>query len=177
MASHYSTRSTTRLNTTHPDLQRVMVEVDDRFPNTILEGVRTEEQQAENVAKGVSRTTESKHLPRCSTEPDRGVDAVDAAPDPLSWPDIKDLLQQIEAALEDGVDVDTAIWLRQLIQRYSKDLGRWYYFGGYVLGVADQLHKGGSISTRLRWLGDADGDREIHDQSFDDLPHFERLRS
>jgi len=50
------------------------------------------------------------------------------------------------------------------------DTQRFYYFGGYVLGVADQL------GVNLRWGGDWDGDNDLSDQHFMDLVHFE-LRS
>jgi len=50
------------------------------------------------------------------------------------------------------------------------DTNRFYYFGGYVLGVADQL------GINLRWGGDWDQDNDLSDQHFMDLVHFE-LRS
>lgn len=50
-----------------------------------------------------------------------------------------------------------------------KNWARFYYLAGYVLGVAEELH------IPLRWGGDWDGDRDIHEQNFDDLPHFELI--
>jgi len=47
------------------------------------------------------------------------------------------------------------------------DTARFYYFGGYVLGVAQGL------GIRIRWGGDWDSDREVKDQTFNDLVHFE----
>lgn len=44
---------------------------------------------------------------------------------------------------------------------------RFYAFGGYVLGVAEEM------GIELRWGGDWDGDRDLDDQSFNDLVHFE----
>lgn len=44
---------------------------------------------------------------------------------------------------------------------------RHYYFGGYVLGVAEKL------GIKVRWGGDWDSDRETKDQTFNDLVHFE----
>jgi peptidoglycan L-alanyl-D-glutamate endopeptidase CwlK len=49
------------------------------------------------------------------------------------------------------------------------DTERFYMFGGYVLGIADMLH------IPIRWGGDWDGDRDVHDQDFMDLVHFELL--
>ena len=77
--THYSSKSLTRLQTCHSDLETLMLEVDKHWANTILEGKRTIEQQRENVAKGVSKTMNSLHL-------DDPSNAVDAAPDPLNWP-------------------------------------------------------------------------------------------
>ena len=47
------------------------------------------------------------------------------------------------------------------------DLRRLYYFGGFVLGVAN------SLDIKLRWGGDWDGDFQVKDQRFNDLAHFE----
>jgi len=40
-------------------------------------------------------------------------------------------------------------------------------FGGFVLGIASQMH------YEVRWGGDWDGDRDVNDQKFHDLVHFE----
>lgn len=48
-----------------------------------------------------------------------------------------------------------------------EDMDRFYAFGGFVLGVASQM------SMDIRWGGDWDVDRDLSDQTFDDLPHFE----
>lgn len=53
------------------------------------------------------------------------------------------------------------------------DTKRFYYFGGYVLGVASRLYAEGKMNHRVRWGGDWDGDRQNADQTFHDLPHFE----
>jgi peptidoglycan LD-endopeptidase CwlK len=42
-----------------------------------------------------------------------------------------------------------------------------YHFAGFVLGVAAQ--KG----IKIRWGGDWDGDKNLKNQTFFDLPHFE----
>ena len=47
------------------------------------------------------------------------------------------------------------------------DHKRFYLFAGFVLGVASVM------GIPLRWGGDWDGDRDIHDQEFNDLVHFE----
>ncbi len=42
-----------------------------------------------------------------------------------------------------------------------------YYFAGYVKSVADM------IDIKIRWGGDWDSDKDFHDQTFNDLCHFE----
>ncbi len=160
--SHYSTRSRTRLQTADVQLQLVFSEVDPRYPNTILEGRRTIEQQEKNVANRVSKTMDSLHLEDPS-------EAIDAAPDPLSWPKLQQVLDEISDAIEAGHRTG----VRKLLTAYAKDLARWYHFGGYVQGTADQMRRHGEIQQKIRWGGDWDGDRDFTDQRFDDLAHFE----
>jgi len=52
---------------------------------------------------------------------------------------------------------------------YQKDLAQFYHFAGYVMGIADFL------DIPLRWGGDWDMDRDLRDNSFDDLVHFELI--
>jgi peptidoglycan LD-endopeptidase CwlK len=42
-----------------------------------------------------------------------------------------------------------------------------YHFAGFVLGVA------AAFNINVRWGGDWDGDRNLKNQTFFDLPHFE----
>ena len=49
------------------------------------------------------------------------------------------------------------------------DREAFYFFGGFVLGVAAKM------GIKIRWGGDWDRDGELHDQSFFDLPHFELI--
>lgn len=44
---------------------------------------------------------------------------------------------------------------------------RMYYFAGYVRGIAEKLN------IKIRTGADWDGDFEIKDQKFHDVPHFE----
>lgn len=48
-----------------------------------------------------------------------------------------------------------------------EDHARFYFLAGYVHAVADRL------GVKIRWGGDWDGDGDLHDSSFLDLPHFE----
>jgi len=136
-------------------LVRVMRAVVARFDNSIWDGARTVAEQAENVRRGVSQTMDSKHVVGPGLRD--LADAVDAYPFPVRLP-------QAPPALLALSSTD-----RAAIAAYTKDLARFYYFGGYVLGTADQL------GVPLRWGGDWNGNREVNDQKFDDLPHFELL--
>lgn len=49
------------------------------------------------------------------------------------------------------------------------DREKFYHFGGYVKGVASQMN------IKIRWGGDWDGDNDLKDQTFTDLPHFELI--
>jgi len=44
---------------------------------------------------------------------------------------------------------------------------RFYHFAGYVLGVAEIL------GIKIRWGGDWNGNFDLKDQNYYDLPHFE----
>ena len=47
------------------------------------------------------------------------------------------------------------------------DLYRFYAFGGFVVGTARHL------GINVRWGGDWDTDRDVSEEKFKDLPHFE----
>ena len=47
------------------------------------------------------------------------------------------------------------------------DTDRFYYFGGFVKGIAYKL------GIPLRWGGDWDNDTQVFDERFKDLVHFE----
>ena len=150
--------------TVNRTLGRLMKRVGESFPNTILEGERSEEQQRRNVEKGVSKTMKSKHLTGPNVR--EKSEAVDAAPDPLEWPQAGKLRKRIESVSGELTD-DQEAEIMALVGEYVKDVARWYYFGGFVLGTAKEM------DIAIRWGGDWNGDRDIDDQSFDDLPHFE----
>lgn len=79
----YSKKSQGKLETCHPDLQKIYSEAIKLIDLTILEGLRTKEQQEEYVRTGKSTTLNSKHL----IQPDGYSHAVDAAPFPIDWKD------------------------------------------------------------------------------------------
>ena len=124
----FSRQSLHRLRTCDPRLQRLFERVVLDVDCSILGGHRGEQAQNEAFEDGLSQLKwpEGKH----NAYPSR---AVDVAPYPIDWKNIK----------------------------------RFYWFSGYVLGVAQQMR------IPLRWGGDWDRDDDLDDQDFNDLPHFE----
>lgn len=125
----FGRRSKARLDTCHPELQRLFREVVKHWDCTILTGHRGKRAQDEAWTTGRSkvRWPEGEHN-------DWPSNAVDAAPWPVpDWEDVK----------------------------------VFYTFAGFVMGVASQL------GIPIRWGGDWDGDRDLNDQTFNDLVHFE----
>ena len=52
---------------------------------------------------------------------------------------------------------------------------RFYWFAGYVMGIAQKLKEDGRMTHSVRFGGDWDGDKDITDQKFNDLVHFELI--
>jgi len=55
----------------------------------------------------------------------------------------------------------------------SKARARFYLLAGYMFQASETLFEAGITTHKLRWGGDWNSDKDFHDQSFDDLPHFE----
>lgn len=87
----FSAKSLSRLNNSkvHPKIKILMYEAikTSSIDFTIIETVRTIEQQKINVAKGVSKTMNSKHIH--SKTKSGYCEAVDIAPYPIDWKNIK----------------------------------------------------------------------------------------
>ena len=79
----FGTTSERNLAGVHPDLVGVCRSAILVMDFTVLDGVRTQEEQMINVARGKSKTMHSKHLP----QPDGYSHAVDLAPWPVNWKD------------------------------------------------------------------------------------------
>jgi len=56
-----------------------------------------------------------------------------------------------------------------------KDLPRFHYFAGFVMGIAIKLKDDGKITHSIRWGGDWDKDTQIKDEKFRDLCHYELI--
>jgi len=178
----WGARSKGRAATTHPDIQKVSKRVDEFWSSTVLDGRRSNQEQRKNVDSSYSQTMESLHLIDFSSEPEEGVDAIDIAPDPFKWPQLKKKVTDIDALIEavsrDGLSKDDrrelASKIRKALNDYGKEIGRWYAFCGYYHCMADVMYKAGEISAPMRHGYDWDGDHILTDQRFDDLPHHER---
>lgn len=56
------------------------------------------------------------------------------------------------------------------------NVARFYWFGGYVMGIAQKLLDEGKMTHKVRYGGDWNQDKEITDNKFDDLVHFELVK-
>lgn len=54
-----------------------------------------------------------------------------------------------------------------------RNIKRFYWFAGYVLGIAQKLKDEGKITHSVRFGGDWDNDKNIDEENFKDLMHFE----
>jgi peptidoglycan LD-endopeptidase CwlK len=50
---------------------------------------------------------------------------------------------------------------------------KFYWFAGYVMGIAQKLKDEGKMTHSIRYGGDWNGNKDITDQTFLDLTHFE----
>ena len=103
-------RSLKRLEGVHPDLVLVVKRAIERttIDFTVVEGVRSLEQQKQNVAKGVSQTMNSKHL----LQKDGFAHAVDLAPlvdGKIPWDDWNAFKQVAEAMKMSAVELNVRL--------------------------------------------------------------------
>lgn len=56
-----------------------------------------------------------------------------------------------------------------------KNIKRFYWFAGYVMGIAQRLKDEGKIAHAIRYGGDWNRDNNIDNEKFRDLVHFEIL--
>ncbi len=57
-----------------------------------------------------------------------------------------------------------------------KEYSRFRLLAGHIIGIAHVLYCKGSIKHKIRWGGDWDSDKDMDDQKFKDLPHFELIK-
>lgn len=145
MPNIFGTESKANLEGVHEQLQRLHEKVLEIIDHAIVDGVRTPEEQAQNLAKGVSRTPNSLHL----LQPDGKSHATDCIPYPNNWDEVEKGLNALKKA-------DPKMYL-----------ARFYYLNGIIRGVAHCLE------IPIRQGVDWDGDTDLGDQSFIDLGHTE----
>ena len=142
----FGTRSAANLATAHEDLQKVMnlALSRSRIDFGVSEGHRSVERQNQLFQEGKSKIDGVNKKGKHNFNPSLAVDIYAYHPDPATRRKI--------------------IW----------DLGTLCYIAGIVVSTGQDLHERGEISHVIRWGGNWDRDGVIlHDQSFDDLPHFE----
>jgi len=53
------------------------------------------------------------------------------------------------------------------------NVNRFYWFAGYVMGIAQKLKDEGKMTHSVRFGGDWNSDKDIYNERFKDLVHFE----
>ncbi len=146
----FGTASNSQLITVHHDLAIILGDAIEIFDFSIFQGARTVEEQIRNIRKGVSKTLDSRHIPRGEDgkyDPNAKGSAVDCLP----------YQKGVNAWPQDSDPSKIRI----------KKAHRFYYMQGIFLTIAKR-HKI-AIIQGVDW--DMDGD--FFDQSFDDLPHLQ----
>ena len=73
-----------------------------------------------------------------------------------------------------AVDIYAYHPVYEVRKKIAYDIGSLCYIAGVIQAVAKELYVTGTTTHLIRWGGNWDKDAVIlHDQSFDDLPHFE----
>ena len=133
----FGTKSLKELGSCHEELRKVFILAITHRDFSIIEGKRSEEQQKENVEKGVSQTMNSKHVYPLN-EPSN---AADLYPYPFpGWPD------------------EVGISFRQKMLR----LKEFNTLAAYIIGVGHGLAI--DLISGMDWDGDWDfTDQQFHD--------------
>jgi peptidoglycan LD-endopeptidase CwlK len=58
-----------------------------------------------------------------------------------------------------------------------EDTPSFFFMAGLVKSTAESLYNQGLVAHKIRWGGDWNGNNDFKDQTFDDLPHFELIKS
>lgn len=142
--------STAQLETLHPDLRRVLERAIEIVDFSVTEGRRSIETQIIYLRRGVTRTIDSRHIPRDDDgayDPDGPGEAADLTPYQPGvnpWPQPGD--SPAEAA---------------------KKAHRFYFLQGILYAIARD--EGVDVRLGVDW----DSDLDFFDQTFDDLGHIE----
>ena len=150
---NFGTASQSQLVTMHHDLRIIANDAIEIFDFSAHQGTRTVEEQIRNIRREVSKTLDSRHIPRDEEgnyDPNLPCSAGDFLPYTKgvnAWPQDSDSRK-----------------VRQ------KKAHRFYYMQGIFLTIA-KSHKI-EIIQGVDW----DMDGNFFDQSFDDLPHLQLAR-
>lgn len=148
----FGAASERELATVDPRLGSVARAVIVLADHKILQGARTIAQQRANVASGVSRTMQSKHLGRPAM-------ALDFAPFIARFGVIVGSRAQfVDIAVKEGKTVGE---IEAAVREQFTFIGGLYVATGAALGVP------------IVWGGDWDSDGDVLDNRFDDLGHVE----
>lgn len=140
----FGAESKAKLATVHPSLQLVFNDVIKKWDCKVLYGRRTTAEQVMLYAQG-------------RTRPGAIVTDKDG---------IHNLSNHQRTVKIKGVEYGLAVDVAPYPIQWN-DTERFYAFSGFVIGVAYKL------GVDIRWGGDWDSDRDLHDQKLYDLPHFE----
>ena len=135
--------STKNLSECDPRLQKVFDEVIKNYDCSIICGHR--EESIQNYLYSIERTQLQFPNGKHNSKPSMAVDAI---PYPVVLPNRK-----------------------TRPETYEKDLGRLYYFAGYVIATALQME------IKIKFGGDWNMNNNFLDNNFDDLFHFELIVS
>ena len=146
----FGSKSTRQLDTLEEPLKKVLAEAIKIFDFSIIEGRRTIDTQIKNVRRGVSKTIDSRHIPRDNDG--------NYLPDGLGQ--AADLTPYQKGVNPFPQNADSA-------ETRAKKIRRFYFMAGILYAVARRE------SVDLRLGVDWDGDLDFFDQRFDDLGHIE----
>lgn len=162
MSYKFGSESERQLATVDTGLVLVAREVIKVYDHSIIKGHRNREEQNAAFAGGYSKLQwpHGNHNALPSL-------ALDAAPYHKRYGKLIGTVEQIKAiALAEFEDASKLSLLRaeHMIREHYCQLAGFYLGTAHILGIP------------LRWGGDWDDDRDLFDQSFDDLGHFERRK-
>ncbi len=141
----FGAASLANLSQLHPSLQKIYLKAIEAWDCQIIDGARTVAEQIKNVAKGVSKTMDSRHIPGA----DGFSHAADVMPFPFDWNKIQRGLDAVKRA-DGGMEVLEV-----------------YAFQGFIAGIAH------AYGVPIRQGVDWNTNKQFDDQTFNDLPHTE----
>jgi peptidoglycan L-alanyl-D-glutamate endopeptidase CwlK len=149
----FGSSSTAQLDTLHPDLRRVLERAIQLVDFSVTEGRRSIQTQIVYLRRGVTRTIDSRHIPR-DEDGEYKPDGLSEAADLTPW--------------QPGVNPWPLPGDPEGVVR--KKVSRFYFLQGVLYAVA--CEEGVDVRLGVDW----DSDLDFFDQTFDDLGHIELRR-